>query len=78
MLEDVYKAIYEWISKTLNVNEENLNPSTNVIADLGAKSFDVAHLAVYLEGEFDMDVPYMAFSKNKTIEQMAQFVVDRM
>jgi len=40
------------------------------------KSSQISQMTTYLEDEFDMEVPYMQFKRNKTVGEAAEFVAE--
>lgn len=53
-IEDRIKSI---VSDHLAVKEEFIQPYHNIKDDLGADSLDYVELVMYLENEFDIDIP---------------------
>lgn len=45
-------------------------------AELGAKSADGVQVAMALEDEYDVQVPFMKFARQKTLGEAAAFVAD--
>ena len=74
MYQEIYEAMCGQIAKQLHCTPDKLTEDTRFLEDLGAKSYDYLHLAVFLEAEYDVDLPYMKFSKNKTLKEMAEYV----
>ena len=74
MYEEVLEAIVKYLTENRHWDEAALKEDALFVEDLGGKSLDIAHLATYLEAEFDVDVPYMKFCKQKTLGEMAKFV----
>ena len=78
MYEEILSAIINHLVNAKHVDGSSLNENTHFINDLGGKSLEIAHLAGFLEAEFDVDLPYMKFSKQKTLGEMARFVEESM
>ena len=78
MYEEILNAIYGQVASMKHMGKDGLKEDMLFVEELGGKSLDVAQLASFLEGEFDVDLPYMKFSKQKTLGDMARFVEESM
>ena len=53
----------------------DVTPETT-FAEHNTKSTQVSQITTYLEDEFDCEVPYMQFKRNKTVGEATDFVAD--
>jgi acyl carrier protein len=67
--------MYEAVSATMNKPVEELTDSTELIADLGAKSVNLVRIISALEDEFELEIPFMEFRRKKTIGEAIDFIV---
>jgi acyl carrier protein len=73
--EQVRSTMYEAVSATMNKPVEELTDSTELIADLGAKSVNLVRIISALEDEFELEIPFMEFRRKKTIGEAIDFIV---
>ena len=66
--EDILKGIFGRVSYLTGKDEASLDESTT-FESLNLKSVNYSQITTYLEDELDVEVPYMGFRKNKTIER---------
>ncbi|MBQ9032073.1 MAG: acyl carrier protein [Parasporobacterium sp.] len=78
MYEEIFETMVNHLAEIKNWKIEDMKEDALFADDLGGKSLDLAHLATFLEAEFDVDVPYMKFVKQKTLGEMARFVAKAM
>ncbi|MGI6333991.1 MAG: acyl carrier protein [Saccharofermentanales bacterium] len=78
MYDEILDAIIERLAKTKHIQKASMSETTLFVEDLNGKSLEIAHLATFLEAEFDVDLPYMKFSKQRTLGDMARFVEESM
>lgn len=68
-------TMYSAISATMNKPVEELTDSTELIADLGAKSVNLVRIIAALEDEFELEIPFMEFRRKKSIGEAIDFIV---
>jgi acyl carrier protein len=73
--DQVSSVMYSAISATMNKPVEDLSDSTELIADLGAKSVNFVRIISALEDEFDLEIPFMEFRRKKTIGEAIDYIV---
>ncbi|MFH0914863.1 MAG: acyl carrier protein [bacterium] len=73
--EQVRSVMYPAISATLNKPVEELTDSTELIADLGAKSVNFVRIISALEDEFELEIPFMEFRRKKSIGEAIDYIV---
>lgn len=72
----VVAKIIERGSKLWGKAPSELSESTRFTEDVNAKSVHFSQITTFLEDEFDIEVPFMNFRRNKTIGEAAEYVVD--
>ena len=72
----VLEKLIELLCEQLDIEADEVNENTDIVNDLGADSLDVVDLVMTLEDEFDIEVPYMQFKRNKTVSEAAEFVTE--
>jgi acyl carrier protein len=73
--EQVRSVMYPAISATMSKPVEELTDSTELIADLGAKSVNFVRIISALEDEFELEIPFMEFRRKKTIGEAIDYIV---
>ena len=73
--EQVSSVMYSAISTTMGKPIEELTDSTELIADLGAKSVNFVRIIGALEDEFELEIPFMEFRRKKSIGEAIDYVV---
>jgi len=70
----VFDKIKKTIASQLEVDEETITASTNIIEDLGADSLDIVELITVLEDEFNLVVTDESVHEFQTVGDIAQFI----
>jgi acyl carrier protein len=73
--DQVSATMYAAVSATMNKPVDELADSTELIADLGAKSVNLVRIISALEDEFDLEIPFMEFRRKKSIGEAIDYVV---
>ena len=73
--DNVSSTMYAAISATMNKPVAELSDSTEIIADLGAKSVNFVRIIGALENEFELEIPFMEFRRKKTIGEAIDYIV---
>ncbi len=73
--DNVSSTMYAAISATMNKPVAELSDSTEIIADLGAKSVNFVRIISALEDEFELEIPFMEFRRKKTIGEAIDYIV---
>lgn len=66
------------ISDMYGKDADALDSNTRFAADLGMKSVDIVRITAALEDEYEVEVPFMGFNRNKTIGEAAAYVAQLM
>ena len=62
------------LSKTIGMENSEINKDSDLKADLGLSSFDLAELACVVEDEFDIEIPNRAIKDFKTVGDVISFI----
>ena len=73
--DEIIEKIIERASQLFGKDPDELDENTRFKEDLEAKSVNYVQITTVLEDEYDVEVGYMPFSKNKTIGEAADFVL---
>ena len=57
MSAEIEAKIIKIVSDQLNVDEEEINPDSSFVDDLGADSLDTVELVMAFEEEFGVEIP---------------------
>jgi acyl carrier protein len=72
--DEVSGFMYATISAALNKPTADLSDSTELIADLGAKSVNFVRIIAALEDEYDLEINFVEFRKQKSIGEAIDYV----
>ncbi len=72
--DEVLQKIIARAAEIFKKNPADLNPNTDFVADLKAKSVNIVQIIAVLEDAFDVEIPFMQFRRKKTIGEAAEFV----
>jgi acyl carrier protein len=75
MNQEVFSKLAERCAYLWGVDVADVTPETT-FAEHNTKSTQVSQITTYLEDEFDCEVPYMQFKRNKTVGEATDFVAD--
>ncbi|MCI9414440.1 MAG: acyl carrier protein [Clostridiales bacterium] len=75
MVLEKVKAI---LSSQFDVEEDTINPETNIADDLGADSLDVVDLLMSLEDEFDVEIPDEEAEHVRTVGELVAYIEEHM
>lgn len=62
------------LSRTTGMENSEINKDSDLKADLGLSSFDLAELACVVEDEFDIEIPNRAIKDFKTVGDVITFI----
>ena len=74
--DDIYEKMVERAAPLFGKQPEEMNESLRFVEDLNAKSVHYSQITTYLEDEFDAEIPYMNFRRQKTIGEAVDYVLD--
>lgn len=70
----MYEQIKELLVNELNLNADEINPSSEIVADLGLNSLELADLVVMCEEKFGLVFPDEELSKLVTVGDVASYI----
>lgn len=73
---DVREKLVARAAGLLGKDPASITDEMTLEGDLGLKSTQITQITTYLEDEFDAEVPFMNFRRQKTIGACVDFVVD--
>lgn len=73
---DVREKLVDRAAKLLGINPEEIKDEMTLESDLALKSTQITQITTYLEDEFDVEVPFMNFRRQKTVGACVDFVAD--
>lgn len=68
------EKLKEILLKNTDVKIEEINENSNLKADLGLNSLDLAELACAVEDEFDIEIPDRAIKGFKTVGDVIAYI----
>ena len=74
----VLEKIMGMVAEQLGVSESEVKPESRLKEDLGADSASVMMLVMDVESEFGIEVEDDAIEKVKTVEDMANYIQEKM
>jgi len=74
MAKPVEERVKEIIVEQLGVEEDDVNPNSKFIEDLGADSLDTVELVMAFEEEFDLEIPDEDAEKITTVGDAISYI----
>lgn len=75
MREEILEKIIRRGATLFGMEPSAISESTT-FAECNAKSSHISQITTYLEDEYDMEIPFMNFRRQKTFGEAADFVLD--
>ena len=72
----VLEKLIELLCEQLDIETDEVNENTDIVADLGADSLDVVDLVMTLEDEFDIEIPDEDIEKIHPVGELARYLED--
>ncbi len=69
-----FEKLQQIISEVLNVDVDEITPSTTFVDDLGADSLDIYQIIIGIEEEFDIEIPQEEAEKIVTVGDAAEAI----
>lgn len=66
--------VREIIAEQLGINDDEIQPDSSFMEDLGADSLDVVELMMAFEEEFEIEIPDEEAEKLKTVQDLTQYL----
>lgn len=75
---EIFKKTQKLLSTQFDVSEDKITMQTDIAKDLGADSLDVIDILMSVEDEFKIEVPDEDAENVKTVEQMVEYVKNKL
>ncbi len=75
-MSTVEERVTQIVVEQLGVREEEVNPESSFVDDLGADSLDTVELVMALEEEFNCEIPDEESEKITTVRQAIDYIND--
>lgn len=72
--DEVIELLCKKAADLFGLDASTLGADTRFKEDLGCKSADIVKFTVALEDEYDVEVPFMAFNRNATFGEAADYM----
>jgi Acyl carrier protein len=72
--DQVLEKLIQRAAKLFKKEESELSAATRFEEDLKAKSVNYSQIITFLEDEFEVEISYMEFKRQKTFEKTAEYV----
>ena len=69
-----FEKLQQIIAEVLNVDVDEITPSTTFVDDLGADSLDVFQIIMGIEEELDIEIPQEEAEKISTVGDAAEAI----
>ena len=73
---EVREKLVERAAKLLGKQPEEITDEMTLEGDLGLKSTQLTQITIFLEDEFDVEINFMNFRRQKTVGGAVAFVVE--
>ncbi|MEK7702843.1 MAG: acyl carrier protein [Nitrospirota bacterium] len=75
---ELYDRVRKIICEQLDVEEEDVKPESSFVDDLGADSLDTVELVMALEEEFSVEIPDEDAEKITTVQNVLDYIKEKM
>ena len=75
MREEIVEKIINRAATLFGMDKNAITQETT-FAECNAKSAHISQITTYLEDEYDIEIPFMNFRRQKTFGEAADFVLD--
>lgn len=75
MREEILEKIISRAAAIFGMDKDMITQETT-FAQCNAKSSHISQITTYLEDEYDIEIPFMNFRRQKTFGEAADFVLD--
>lgn len=73
-MSTVEERVKKIVVEQLGVKEDEVNPESSFVDDLGADSLDTVELVMALEEEFETEIPDEEAEKITTVQQAVDYI----
>jgi acyl carrier protein len=77
-MDEIESKVRAIIRERLDVTEQQMSPTADLMQDLGADSLDVAEILMHLEETCEIEIPDEDVPKIRTVQQVVDYVRTRM
>lgn len=74
MRDEILKILIERVAEVFKADVLGLSGSTSFKNDLKAKSTQIVQVTTFLEDEYDVEIPYMEFTRKANFDEIADFI----
>jgi len=74
---DVLEKVKEIVAERLGVDQDEIEPGSSFVDDLGADSLDVVELVMAFEEEFDLEIPDEDVEQIATVQDAVNYIIER-
>jgi acyl carrier protein len=76
-MDEIESKVRAIIRERLDVTEQQMSPTADLMQDLGADSLDVAEIVMHLEETCEIEIPDEDVPKIRTVQQVVDYVRTR-
>jgi acyl carrier protein len=73
-MSTIEERVKKIVVEQLGVKEDEVNPNSSFVDDLGADSLDTVELVMALEEEFECEIPDEEAEKITTVQQAVDYI----
>jgi acyl carrier protein len=73
-MSTIEERVKKIVVEQLGVKEDEVNPNSSFVDDLGADSLDTVELVMALEEEFETEIPDEEAEKITTVQQAVDYI----
>lgn len=70
----IIDKVKELVAEQLGISKDTIQPTSNIVDDLGADSLDVIEMLMTLEEEYGITIPDDQISKVRTIAEIVELI----
>jgi len=70
----IFDEVKEILVEQLDINEEDIEMTSNLMDDLGADSLDAIDIVMTVEDQYSIEVPDEIIKNMKTVEDIVSFI----
>ncbi len=74
--DEVVELLKKTAVRNLGCDISTLSGATRFEEDLHCKSVDIVRFTAILEDEYEVEVPFMGFKRNKTFDEAADYLCE--
>ncbi len=78
MGETIFDKVSDIISQQMNIDKDTITLETELEEDLHLDSLDLTEYVVFVEHEFDVDIPDEEMPKLKTVQDVVNYIEENL